>query len=84
MADQTIPPVDDYTKEQRLFLSWGVIWQSKSRDEMVRQRLATDPHSPSEFRCNQIVRNVDEFYAAFDVTEADALWLEKSDRVRIW
>ena len=84
VADQDIPLVDDYTKEQRLFLSWGVIWQSKSRDEMVLQRLATDPHSPSEFRCNQIVRNVDEFYAAFDVTESDALWLDESDRVKIW
>ena len=57
-------------------MSWGAIWQSKSRTELIKQRLATDPHSPNEFRCNQIVRNVDDFYAAFEVTEFDALWLD--------
>ena len=59
---------DGYTPEQRLFLSWGAIWQTKIRTEMLLQRLATDPHSPAEFRCNQIVRNVDAFYAAFELT----------------
>ena len=57
-GDATPEPIDGYTDEQRLFLSWGAIWQSKSRPEMIKQRLATDPHSPNEFRCNQIVRNV--------------------------
>ncbi len=76
--------LDGYSPDQRLFLSWGAIWQSKSRDEMVLQRLATDPHSPGEFRCNQIVRNLDEFYAAFAVTETDALWLDEASRVKIW
>ena len=50
----------------------GAIWQTKIRTEMLLQRLATDPHSPAEFRCNQIVRNIAEFYAAFGVTENDA------------
>jgi putative endopeptidase len=83
-GDERPEPVDGYTDEQRLFLSWGAIWQSKSRTEMVLQRLATDPHSPNEFRCNQIVRNVPEFYQAFNVTESDALWLDKDQRVKIW
>ena len=77
-------PVDGYTDDQRLFLSWGAIWQQKSRPEMVLQRLATDPHSPNEFRCNQIVRNLGEFYDAFEVTRADALWLDAEQRVKIW
>jgi putative endopeptidase len=76
--------IDGYTGEQRLFLSWAVIWQSKSRTEMVLQRLATDPHSPNEFRCNQIVRNLPAFYRAFDVTQDDALWLAEDRRVKIW
>ncbi len=76
--------VDGYTPEQRLFLSWATVWQTKARDELVRQRLATDPHSPPEFRCNQIVRNLDPFYAAFDVTEGDGLWLDPEQRVSIW
>ena len=75
---------DGYTSEQRLFLSWAVVWQAKVRTEMLLQRLATDPHSPAEFRCNQIVRNLPEFYAAFDVGETDALWLDEEQRVKIW
>ncbi|HEX8511404.1 MAG TPA: M13-type metalloendopeptidase [Propionibacteriaceae bacterium] len=76
--------VDGYTGPQRLFLSWAVIWRTKARTETVLQRLATDPHSPPEFRCNQIVRNLAEFYDAFGVTESDALWLEADQRVKIW
>ena len=48
------------------------------------QRLATDPHSPAEFRCNQIVRNLTPFHEAFGVTETDALWLPPEQRVKIW
>jgi putative endopeptidase len=58
--------------------------QQKTRDEEVIRLLAIDPHSPGEFRCNQIVRNLDEFYAAFDVDATDELWLEPSARVRVW
>ncbi|OYO10197.1 peptidase M13 [Enemella evansiae] len=76
--------LDGFTGEQRLFLSWAAVWQAKFRPEMVKQRLATDPHSPNEFRCNQIVRNVDAFHRAFDVTESDELWLEPGARVSIW
>jgi putative endopeptidase len=75
---------DDYTPEQRLFLSWAAVWQAKVRTEMLLQRMATDPHSPAEFRCNQIVRNLSEFYAAFHVAESDALWLDEEQRVKIW
>jgi putative endopeptidase len=78
------PEIDGYSPEQRLFLSWAAVWQAKVRTEMLLQRLATDPHSPAEFRCNQIVRNLPEFYAAFDVAESDALWLDENQRVKIW
>ena len=78
------PELDGYTPEQRLFLSWAAVWQAKVRTEMLLQRLATDPHSPVEFRCNQIVRNLPEFYAAFDVAKSDGLWLDEKQRVKIW
>jgi putative endopeptidase len=78
------PELDGYTPEQRLFLSWAAVWQAKVRTEMLLQRMATDPHSPVEFRCNQIVRNLPEFYAAFDVQDSDALWLDEDQRVKIW
>lgn len=76
--------LDGLTGVQRVFLSLARIEASKGRDETVIQRLATDPHSPPEFRCNQIVRNVDAFYEAFDVQPGDALWLDPADRVTIW
>jgi putative endopeptidase len=76
--------IDGYSPEQRLFLSWAYVWQQKSRDEALRHRIATDPHSPNEFRANQVVRNVPAFYEAFGVRETDALWLPEVERVRIW
>jgi len=78
------PVIDGLTGAQRFFLSWAQAWQLKARDEEVIRLLAIDPHSPNEFRCNQIVRNIDDFYATFDVTESDALWLDEKDRVTIW
>ena len=69
---------------QRLLLSWAQVWQQKSRDAETIRLLTIDPHSPNEFRCNQIVRNIDAFYEAFDVTEADALHLPREQRVTIW
>jgi putative endopeptidase len=78
------PVIDGLTGAQRFFLSWARTWQDKIRDAEVIRLLATDEHSPNEFRCNQIVRNLDEFYAAFGVGATDGLWLEPSARVRIW
>lgn len=77
-------PVDGIAAKQRFFLSWARAWQTKRRDEALRQQIATDPHSPEEFRCNQVVRNLAPFYEAFEVTEADAAWLAPSERVKIW
>ena len=76
--------IDGFTGIQRLLLSWAQIWQQKGRDAETIRLLTIDPHSPNEFRCNQIVRNIDAFYAAFDVTENDALWLPADQRVTIW
>ena len=78
------PVIDGFTGDQRFFLSYAHSWRNKNRPEEVRRRIAIDPHSPDEFRCNQIVRNVQEFYDAFSVSEKDELWLAPSERVRIW
>ena len=78
------PVIDGLSGTQRLFYSWATIWRSKVRDEEAIKRLATDPHSPPEHRCNAIVRNLTEFYHAFDLTELDELWMPEADRVRIW
>ncbi|MET0734221.1 MAG: M13-type metalloendopeptidase, partial [Microbacterium sp.] len=78
------PVIEGYTGVQRLLLSWGQIWQQKGRDAETIRLLTIDPHSPNEFRCNQIVRNIDAFYDAFGVTESDGLWLDADQRVTIW
>ena len=76
--------IDGLTGEQRLFLGWAQVWRGKTRVEEQRRRIATDPHSPNEFRCNTIVSNFTPFYEAFDVKEGDALWLDEESRVQIW
>ena len=78
------PVIDGLTGAQRFFLSWAQSWQQLARDEETIRLLAIDPHSPPEFRCNQIVRNIDAFYSAFDVHPSDALWLDEDQRVSIW
>jgi putative endopeptidase len=78
------PVVDGMSGEKRLMLSWAQIWRNKVRPEEMRRRIATDPHSPAEFRCNQILKNFTPFYEEFGVTENDALWLAEQSRVQIW
>lgn len=78
------PVIDGFTGAQRFFLSWAQAWQYQARTEEVERLLAMDPHSPPKFRCNQIVRNIEEFYDAFEVSPSDALWLDPSKRVTIW
>ena len=78
------PVLDGFTGLQRVLLGWAQVWQSKGRDEEVVRRLATDPHAPNEFRCNGVLRNVDEFYTAYDVVPGDGLYLDPAERVRIW
>ncbi|MGO4690511.1 M13 family metallopeptidase [Glaciibacter sp. 2TAF33] len=78
------PVIDGFTGARRFFLSWAQAWQMKLRDEEAIRLLAIDPHSPNEFRCNQIVSNIDAFYDSFTVTPSDALWLEPGKRVTIW
>lgn len=81
---QPAPVIDGLTGVQRVFFGWAQVWRTKYRDAEAVRRLATDPHSPPEFRCNGVIRNIDAFYDAFDVEESDALYLEPERRVRIW
>ena len=76
--------IDGLTGDQRFFLSWAQVWQRKYREDALIQRLTSDPHSPSEFCVNGVVRNFDEWYEAFDVLPEDALYLSPEERVRIW
>ncbi|HEY2909035.1 MAG TPA: M13-type metalloendopeptidase, partial [Gemmataceae bacterium] len=78
------PQIDGWSGRQRFFIGWAQVWRAKYRNEALSRRLTTDPHSPAEFRCNGVVRNLTEFYDAFRVKQGDNLWLPAKDRVRIW
>ncbi|WIM86999.1 M13 family metallopeptidase [Candidatus Mycobacterium wuenschmannii] len=78
------PVIDGLTGVQRVFYGWAQVWRTKSRDAEAIRRLAIDPHSPPEFRCNGVIRNLDLFHEAFEVTENDDLFLDPGQRVRIW
>ncbi len=84
MDGEPAPVIDGLTGLQRVFFGWAQVWRTKVRNEEATRRLAVDPHSPPEFRCNGVVRNIDSFYEAFDVTPGDALYLEPEARVKIW
>mgnify|MGYP006373274655 FL=1 len=78
------PVIDGLTGAERFFLSWAQAWQQKSRPAETVRLLTIDPHSPNEFRCNQIVANLDAFHEAYDTKPGDLLWLDPEARVRIW
>jgi len=81
---QEPPVVDGLSGAERFFLSWAQAWRMAIRPEEAARLLSIDPHSPTEFRCNQVVRNIDGFYEAFGVTEQDAMYLDPAERVAIW
>jgi putative endopeptidase len=78
------PVLDGVTGDQRFFLGWAQVWRTLMRDEAMRNQVLNGPHSPGVYRCNGTVRNMDAWYAAFDVQPGDALYLAPEDRVTIW
>ncbi len=78
------PLLDGFSGEQRFFLGWAQVWRRNYRDEALLKRLLTDPHSPSQYRANGIVANMDAFYDAFEVKAADGMYIAPEQRVRIW
>jgi endothelin-converting enzyme len=84
LGDEPAPVLDGYTGDQRFFVGWAQVWPRKYRDDELRKRLVTDPHSPSEYRANGILRNMPQFVDAFGVKEGDGLYLPPGEQVRIW
>ena len=84
LGGKEAPVIDGLTGDQRFFLSWAQVWRSMAREDDTRQRLATDPHSPPEYRVNGVMPNIDAWYAAFDVKPGDKMYIPPAQRVRIW
>jgi putative endopeptidase len=80
---QAPPVIDGVSADQRFYLGWAQVWRRNYREPNLRQRLLTDPHSPSKYR-TAIVRNMDPWYSAFQVQPGQQLYLAPADRVRIW
>jgi putative endopeptidase len=76
--------IDGFTAEQRFFMSWATVWRTKMRDDALKTRIKTDPHSPGMTRAVQPLLNIDAFYKAFDIKEGDKMFIAPEDRVRIW
>lgn len=77
-------PIDGFTQDQRFFISWGTVWRTKMRDETLKNRINTDPHSPGMFRAIAPQSNMESFYVAFDVKEGDEMYRSEEERVYIW
>ena len=78
------PVLDGVSGDQRVFFGWAQIWRQKSRDEAQRKQIHSDPHAPAAARVNGVVRNIDAWYAAFNVQPGDQLYLQPEERVKIW
>ncbi|WP_191858267.1 M13 family metallopeptidase [Hanstruepera ponticola] len=76
--------IDGFTPEQRFFMSWATVWRIKMRDDALKTRIKTDPHSPGMNRAVQPLLNVDAFYEAFNIKAGDSMYIAPEDRVRIW
>jgi putative endopeptidase len=83
LGGKEAPVIDGTTGDQRFYLGWAQVWRRNVREATQRQRLLTDPHSPSEYRA-ATVRNLDPWYAAFAPSPTAKLYLRPEDRVRIW
>jgi predicted metalloendopeptidase len=84
LGGRPAPDIDGFTGDQRFFIGWAQVWARKYRDDELRKRLLTDPHSPSEYRCNGILRNMPQFERAFGVKPGDKLYLPPEQTVKIW
>ncbi len=84
LGGKEAPVIDGLTGDQRFFLGWAQIWRRLYREPELRKRLITDPHSPSQYRANGIVSNMDAFYKAFEIKPTDPMYIAPENRVRIW
>jgi predicted metalloendopeptidase len=77
------PTIQNFTPDQRFFIAYAQAWAEKTRDEAMRGQIATDGHAPGQYRA-LTVRNLDPWYAAFDVQPTDKLYLPPAKRVKVW
>ncbi len=76
--------IDGLTPDQRFFLSFAQGWRSKYKEQLVRQLINVDPHSPAIHRVNGPLMHCTPFYTAFNIKEGDKMFVPEKDRIKIW
>ena len=76
--------IDGFTPDQRFFLSWAQVWRANTTPEEIASRLKTDPHSPSELRCNMTPSNMEAWYKAFNIKPGSKYYRPENERARVW
>jgi putative endopeptidase len=76
--------IDGFTHEQRFYLGYANLWAQNVRPQEIIRRTKTDVHSLGKWRVNGALRNIDDFYTAFDIKEGDAMYMAPEERINIW
>lgn len=84
LGGRPAPVIEGFTGDQRFFLGWAQVWRTRMRDDALRQRLLTDPHSPGDYRALVPLTNLQAFYDAWDVKPGDKMYRPPNERVKIW
>ena len=84
MKEKPLQTEDGFTPEQRFFLAYANVWAANIRDEEIRVRTKSDPHSLGCWRVNGALPHIDAWYEAFGITEKDSMFVPKEKRVTIW
>lgn len=83
-AQAPLSDKDGFTPAQRFFLAYANVWGQNIRDEEIRKRVKSDPHSLGKWRVNGQMPHMDAWYEAFGITEQDPMFVPKEKRVTIW
>lgn len=82
--DKPFEEIDGFSPLQRFYIAYANVWAANIREEEIKLRTKTDPHSLDKLRTNATLKNIDEFFDAFDIKEGDGMWRSKEERVVIW
>ncbi len=84
LKDKPQDKIDGFTPEQRFFLGWAQVWRANTREEAMKLRLNTDPHSPTKYRANGPLSNSPDFKKAFDLPDNCPMVRPADQIVSIW
>ena len=84
MASKETNSIDGFTPDQRFYLAYAHVWADNIRDKEILRRTKEDPHSLGKYRVIGPLRNLPEFYAAFNIKPGQPMYLDEAKRAKIW